>query len=157
MINCQFEDGAKTSLRHVTTDTIVIKGDQVLLVKRHEKLIEGGKWCLPGGFMERDETISEGAAREVYEETGWTVSGQTLLTIIDESNWTSDDRQNVDFVFFAQAAELTGTPDWESDEVKWFNFDDLPVSKEVAFDHDKVVELYMKYKHDNLDLPIFAK
>jgi ADP-ribose pyrophosphatase YjhB (NUDIX family) len=31
-----------------------------------------GKWNLPGGFMENGETVQQGAAREMYEETGAT-------------------------------------------------------------------------------------
>jgi len=43
--------------------------NQLLLVKR---LIEPakGKWCLPGGFIEIDETIEEAVLRELKEETG---------------------------------------------------------------------------------------
>jgi len=42
---------------------------KVLLVKRGvEPKI--GMWCLPGGFMELDETPESGALRELREETG---------------------------------------------------------------------------------------
>ena len=49
--------------------TIPVWGDQVLLCKR---AIEPryGKWTLPAGFMELNETVSEGAARETVEEAG---------------------------------------------------------------------------------------
>lgn len=49
--------------------TIPVWGDQVLLCKR---AIEPrwGKWTLPAGFMELNETASEGAARETLEEAG---------------------------------------------------------------------------------------
>lgn len=49
--------------------TIPVWGDQVLLCKR---AIEPrhGKWTLPAGFMELNETVSQGAARETVEEAG---------------------------------------------------------------------------------------
>jgi len=49
--------------------TIPVWGERVLLCKR---AIEPrfGKWTLPAGFMELDETVAEGAARETVEEAG---------------------------------------------------------------------------------------
>ncbi|MBK9444059.1 MAG: NUDIX hydrolase [Comamonadaceae bacterium] len=49
--------------------TIPYLGERVLLCKRN---IEPrfGKWTLPAGFMELDETVAEGAARETVEEAG---------------------------------------------------------------------------------------
>ncbi|MFV0680967.1 NUDIX hydrolase [Ottowia sp.] len=49
--------------------TVPYLGDQVLLCKR---AIEPryGKWTLPAGFMEMDEAMDEGAARETAEEAG---------------------------------------------------------------------------------------
>lgn len=43
--------------------------NQLLLVKRS---VEPGKgeWCLPGGFLEIDESIEEAVLRELEEETG---------------------------------------------------------------------------------------
>jgi ADP-ribose pyrophosphatase YjhB (NUDIX family) len=52
----------------VVVTTLAMWEDQVLLCQR---AIEPslGKWCLPGGFLERGETLEEGAIREMYEET----------------------------------------------------------------------------------------
>lgn len=49
------------------TGAILFKGDKVLLCKR---AIEPryGLWTLPAGFMENEETVKQGAARETYEE-----------------------------------------------------------------------------------------
>ena len=46
--------------------TVPYWGDKVLLCKRN---IEPryGKWTLPAGFMEMNETVAEGAARETLE------------------------------------------------------------------------------------------
>ena len=42
--------------------------DKILLAKRNIQP-RHGLWTLPAGFMENAETMREGAAREVYEET----------------------------------------------------------------------------------------
>jgi ADP-ribose pyrophosphatase YjhB (NUDIX family) len=57
MIICKFEDGGEAKLRHVVVDTLVLKDNKILLIKRTGKLLEGGKWGLLGGYVERDENI----------------------------------------------------------------------------------------------------
>ncbi len=42
---------------------------EVLLVKRGQPPYKSG-WALPGGFCHMDETLSQSARRELYEETG---------------------------------------------------------------------------------------
>jgi len=44
---------------------------KVLLVKRsNNDYNEPGRWCLPCGFLDYNETLYEAALRETYEETG---------------------------------------------------------------------------------------
>ena len=49
--------------------TVPHLGDKVLLCKRNIEP-RRGKWTLPAGFMELEETSAEGAARETIEEAG---------------------------------------------------------------------------------------
>lgn len=135
MITCSFENGNKAALRHVVVDNLVFQDDKILLVKRSNKLSEGGKWALPGGFVDRNETIKEAAAREIMEETGYEVADMTLLRIIDTPNRPAEDRQNIAFVHFCVARERTGVPDLESSDVQWFSLQALPDEREFAFDH----------------------
>ena len=52
---------------------IVIKNGHVLLGRR--KNAHGdGTWAFPGGHLEFNETIEECARREIFEETGITIS-----------------------------------------------------------------------------------
>src|SRR5437870_3100985 len=104
MLKCEFENGNSASLRHVVTDNLVIRGDEILMVKRRSELVEGGKWGVVGGFMDRDETIEQSVRREIMEETGYDVSDVVLLRIIDRPDRPNDaDRQNVSFVHFCTA------------------------------------------------------
>jgi 8-oxo-dGTP diphosphatase len=118
--------------------------------------LEGGKWGLPGGFVDRDETLKEAAAREVLEETGWQVKDLQLLTIRDRPDRPKEDRQNISCVFIAQAVEEVGEADWESDDVQWFELDKVPAKELIAFDHVSNISLYQRYLKEGLDLPIFT-
>ena len=57
-------------------------GEQVLLCKRNIEP-RRGKWTLPAGFMEMDETTAEGAARETDEEAGASYEMLALFTVIN--------------------------------------------------------------------------
>lgn len=155
MLTCTFEDGVSTSLRHVTADVVVVKDNKILLAKRSEKLsLEPGKWTIPGGFVDRDETIEEAAAREVLEETGYQIANLTLLRINSNPNRPNEDRQNIDFVFAAEAQQQIAQPDWESSEIAWFPLDKLPPKEQVAFDHYDNIQLYIRHTKENLQLPL---
>ena len=153
MINCEFENGNKASLRHVVVDNLVIKDDRILLVKRTGKLLEGGKWGLVGGFVEREENVKDAVAREVLEETGFKVEGITLLRIIDTPNRPAEDRQNISFVHFCTALDKIVKADDESDDQRWFGLSALPSKEEFAFDHFSNIELYREYLRKPFTLP----
>ncbi|MDP4184700.1 MAG: NUDIX hydrolase, partial [Bacteroidota bacterium] len=57
----------------VTTDAIIVcrESDEkyVLLIQRLKDPF-AGKWALPGGFLNMDESLEEGCKRELEEETG---------------------------------------------------------------------------------------
>jgi 8-oxo-dGTP diphosphatase len=154
MITCVFEDNGKGQLRHVVVDTLVIKDDKVLFVKRVKKLLEGGKWGLVGGFVGRDENLKQAVEREVYEETGYKIKDITLLAINDRPNRPHEDRQNISFVFFCKALEKEGKADWESDEQKWFPLSELPKEEEIAFDHYSDIQLYLRFINKEISIPV---
>lgn len=65
--NCHFI--AYVNPRLVVTTIPVTADGRIVLLRRG---IEPGRglWAQPGGFLEVDETVSEAAIRETYEETG---------------------------------------------------------------------------------------
>ena len=52
----------------MTVDTVVVQSGHILLVKRGD-MPGKGLWALPGGFLNQDETMLDGAIRELKEET----------------------------------------------------------------------------------------
>lgn len=53
---------------HVTADAVVFQSSHVLLVERG-KYPGKGRWALPGGFLNLDESLASAALRELREET----------------------------------------------------------------------------------------
>jgi 8-oxo-dGTP diphosphatase len=66
----------------VGVGAVVVDQGRVLLVQRgHEP--SKGKWSLPGGMLELGESLTNGVAREVKEETGLNVEVIELVELID--------------------------------------------------------------------------
>ncbi|HDQ25409.1 MAG TPA: NUDIX hydrolase [bacterium] len=57
----------------------VLKEGRVLMVKRKINPCRG-MWCLPGGFIEGNESIESAAKRELFEETGQRARKITILS-----------------------------------------------------------------------------
>jgi len=58
----------------------VCVGDRILWIRRGIAPA-AGKWAMPGGFMENDETPESAAARELEEETGIRVAARDMLLV----------------------------------------------------------------------------
>ena len=155
MINCTFENGGKGSLRHVVVHAILEKDGKLLLEKRAANLLEAGKWSLPSGFLNRDETAAEGILREIKEETGWMGEIISVFRINSSPNRPHEDRQNVAIEFIVKPIEKVGEGDNESTAVEWFAIDQLPPLEEIAFDHGETIELFLKYRKSKFTLPLF--
>lgn len=143
MITCIFENGSRASLRHVVVHALVERDGALLLVRRAPHLSEGGKWGLPGGFLDRDERVADGVLRELREETGWAGVVQRLLRINSRPDRPREDRQNVAFEFIITPLKQVGEPDHESTAVEWVPLDRLPPLESLAFDHGDTIRLYL--------------
>jgi len=123
-------------------------------VKRASHILEGGKWALPGGFLDRGETLEKGVVRELHEETGWDGVVVTLFRINSNPNRPHEDRQNVAVEYIIKPIHQTGKPDRESTEVTWIPIEKLGPLEMMAFDHGKTIQLYMQYREKPFSLPL---
>jgi len=156
MITCKFPSGYESNLRHVVVDALIISDDKILLCKRAaDKTYEPGKYCLPGGYVDLDETISEAMVREILEETGYKSEVETLFWINDDPNRV--DVQSVTFVYLVKIIKNVQEPDCETESIHWFDLDDLPSRKEMAFDHAEIIKLYLKWRKKKFQLPIVGE
>lgn len=155
MINCKFENGGETSLRHVTVGAIAVndKGE-ILLVRRVPGLHRGNTYAIPGGFLDRDEDIKGAVLRELEEETGFKGEVIDLFRINDSPLRPKEDRQNVDMIYLVKIIGGKEKLNPEVTEFKWVNKYTLPDDDEFAFDHRDSILRYIEYLASPFQLPI---
>lgn len=160
MIICTFEDGGKAKLRHVVVHAIVEKYGALLLGKRAGSILESGKWGLPSGFMDRDETAGQCIVRELLEETGWECEVVSLFRINTNPSRPHEDRQNISIEFICKAIQKVGEGDHENSKVEWIPIDNLippkSASWRIAFDHGESIQLYLQHRKSPFTLPLLV-
>ncbi len=108
---------------------------ELLLIRRASPPCEG-RWALPGGFVEEDETVEQAAARELLEETG--LSGFYLEQLYTMSRPDRDPRGRVISVAHMALVPGNDAPVAGSDasDARWMPVDE---ARELAFDHDEIL------------------
>ncbi|HEX4421584.1 MAG TPA: NUDIX hydrolase [Kofleriaceae bacterium] len=105
--------------------------DRVLLVERGGPP-SAGRWTVPGGKLEPRETIAQGVAREVREETGLIVEVGALACVVEA---ILDDYHYVILDYFARTigGELAAGSDARAARfVAYDELADLPLTDGLA-------------------------
>ena len=102
------------------------EGEQVLLCKRNIEPRKG-KWTLPAGFMELDETTAQGAARETDEAAGASIDLGELFTLMNVARVGQ-----VHLYYRARLLSDHFAPGPETQEARLFTEDQIPWD-EIAF------------------------
>mgnify|MGYP003396784254 CR=1 FL=1 len=98
---------------------MMIQDSKVTLVR--QTYLPG--WFMPGGGLKRGETLDQAARREAFEETGaelgkvWLMGAYTSF-----KDWKTD--HNI--VFTCDDFKITGKPDGEIAEMRFFPLNELP-------------------------------
>lgn len=110
----------------VVTGCLPVWDDKILLCRR---AIEPryGLWTLPAGFMENNETLTQAAMRETWEEACAKVTDLQLYTVISLPAISQ-----IYIMFLAKLSDLEFAAGTESLEVKLFQPDEIPWD-ELAF------------------------
>jgi 8-oxo-dGTP diphosphatase len=113
-----------------------------LLVKRN--IQPGfGRWGLPGGFIETDESVTDAVRREVEEETGLICRPMDIVDALSVLGGFYGD-----IVVICYAAEIVGgvpRPGGDASEVEFFSPHELP---DIAFDVHR--HFIQRYVHDGI-------
>lgn len=145
-------NGDKEFLPHISTDCVIFGFHnnelKVLLLKWKDK----GTWCLPGGFVKRDESLNDSAMRVLHERTGLEniflqqfqafgdphrdKTKRSVTPIGNVRSWITGRFITIGYWALVEYSKVTPRPDWLSDECKWWDLRDIP---KLIFDHNAIV------------------
>lgn len=122
-------------MRPFACDGVLIENGRILLINR-AKEPDLGKWAIPGGRIEENETAEECLKREFKEETGLDVEPVKLIGIYSDPK--RDPRKIIGAAYIVKriGGEIKAGDD--AGEAKWFGIEKLPA--ELAFDHREILK-----------------
>lgn len=124
----------------------VFRDGKVLLAS---ELMDEGRWTLPGGWADVNDTPSEAVLREVVEETGYEVKLIKLIAVLDREKQGNIPPLPFHVYKHFFLCEITGgsaCPDHEHEigEVGFFDLDALP---ELSVSRTTEAQLQLCYAH----------
>ena len=127
--------------------TLAEDGDEKILMCKRAIEPRKGFWTLPAGFMEKGETVAEGAAREAHEEACAKVKPNALIGVYNVERIAQ-----VQMFYRAEltSPEIAAGP--ESQEVALMTWDEIPWD-ELAF---PAVYYALQHWHETKDQAAFA-
>lgn len=129
--------------------TAIIQDNKILLVRE----VSDGKWTMPGGFADVNESPSESAKKEVLEETGFVVEIEKLYAFIDKQkrNYPPQIPHTYKCFFLGKIVGGKASTSVETSEVAFFAPDNLP---ELSAHRMQEAEIALAFAHyQQADLP----
>jgi 8-oxo-dGTP diphosphatase len=122
---------------------VILDAEGRILLCHRSSSVFRGRWSIPAGFCEEDETIEACAVREAREETGLEVQ---LVDILDaNSGFEVAGRPVVGVYFRAVAIGGEIAPGDDVDDARYFALDEVP---DLPFAGDRrVVEILQTGRH----------
>ncbi len=112
----------------------------IVLIKRRNPPFG---WALPGGFVDRGESVEAAAVREALEETDRMVRLTRLLGCYSDP--ARDPRGHTASIVYV--GEARGDPVAQDDAAAFGLFVPPDFPSELAFDHAKILRDYLAYRH----------
>ena len=157
---CIWPGGWEGNLRHAVVDNIITNRSMthILLVWRSEAEIEGGKWALPGGYVDPGDTVVGTVHNETSQVTGQRLGALALFRIVDNPHRRNEQVGDISFVFASNVEDpdtygefMVDDPDRGVTKARWFELADFPPEEATAFDHYQIV---MAYRDDPATYPL---
>ena len=126
---------------YVGANVLAIRDGKILLGKR-KNVYGAGAWGLPGGHLERGESMIGAAARELKEETDLVADKITFISLANNPRENEGKKHYIQLGFLAEGFS-TEPKNMEPDRCEgweWFKLDNLP--EPIFRGHIKLIQLF---------------
>lgn len=144
--------GDRAFLPHISIDCVIFGFHdnqlKVLLLKWKDRR----GWCLPGGFVQREESLDASAKRTLEERTGleniflrqfkvfgdpYRERGKKPFKILGPSkSWIMERFITIGYWALVEFSKVTPRADWLSEDCKWWDIHTIP---RLIYDHNIIV------------------
>jgi ADP-ribose pyrophosphatase YjhB (NUDIX family) len=128
----------------------VFRDDRILMVRE----ISDGKWTLPGGWVDVNDSPSGAAEREIREESGYLAKAVKLAALFDKNNPRHGHPPGITHIYkLFFLCELTGgqaTVSNETDAVDFFAVTSLPPLSAGRASASQIQRMYQHHLHKDL-------
>lgn len=164
-------NGDQYYLPHLSVDCVIFGFHEDQLKVLLLKWKEGGHWCLPGGFILREESIDDAATRILRDRTQlediflkqfhtfgdpFRDRSKELIKLQSKyGKWLSERFVTVGYYALVDFSKVNPQPDGLSETCAWTDIDSLPV---LIYDHGKIVSTALTALRMSLnDFPVGHK
>jgi 8-oxo-dGTP diphosphatase len=154
-----YENGEKYFLRHLSIDCVIFGFHEGKLKVLLLELKETGEWCLPGGFIQYEESLEEASSRVVNERTGlkdiylrqfYTFGKLTRQRGKDSTkipkglkanSWLMERFVTIGYWALVEYSKVTPVPDPFSSTCMW---EDVDRVRKLILDHNEILEIALQ-------------
>jgi 8-oxo-dGTP diphosphatase len=144
--------GHEIYLRHLSVDGVIFGFHENELKVLLLKWKNNGPWCLPGGFVKKDESLSQAVTRMVRERTGLdNIFLQQFQAFGDpqrekkklainadlKGSWLMDRFVTVGYFALVEYSKVKPEPDLLSEDCRWWDIHSIPA---LVYDHNEILE-----------------
>lgn len=139
-------DAAFPVIIHTVDNVVESKGGNILLVKRGGQ--PGvGRWALPGGHINLDETLIQAAARELVEETGVSAEGLVRQHTFDDPNRSNRGRCITTAFHWKLDQHIAARAGDDAADVCWMTQAEIQRRRsEIHEDHYHIIDYFLDLK-----------
>jgi 8-oxo-dGTP diphosphatase len=157
--------GDQIFIPHVSVDLVIFGFHEDQLKVLLLKWKNSGQWCLPGGFIEKEEAIDDSATRTLKERTGLSSIFLKQFHVFGDPNrekkkddflsihgtrkdsWIMQRFITIGYYALVEFSKVNPRPDLLSEECKWWDIHKLP---RLIYDHNQI----LKAAHESLQLSL---
>ena len=135
----------QSTMSSITIDCVIFgfeKGSLEVILVQHAGGISKGKWGLPGGWIEKSESIDAAAHRLLRELTGLDhIYLEQLKAFGDPARFPLDRVITIGYYALIKREDYSVKAGFTASEAKWFKINEIP---DLIYDHNEILTFSLR-------------